>query len=64
MLSEFCSQERRMDRDRGGRGKGKMLNAENLHVPGQAKMLSLGQEMSGEFGVGHGWTARMDVDSE
>lgn len=53
-----------MDRDRGGRGKGKMLNAENLHVPGQAKMLSLGQEMSGEFGVGHGWTARRDVDSE
>ena len=43
--------------ERGGRGKGKMLNAENLHVPGQAKMLSLGQEMSGKFGVGHEWAA-------
>ena len=40
-----------------------MLNAENLYVPGQAKMLFLGQEMSGEFGVGHGWAARRGVDS-
>lgn len=63
MLSEFCNQERRTDRERGGRGKGKVPNAENLHVPGQAKMLSLGQAMSGEFGAWHGWAARREVDS-
>ena len=49
--------------ERGGRGKGKVLNAENLHVPGQAKMLSLGQAMSGEFWVQHGWATRREVDS-
>lgn len=41
----------RKEGGREGRGKGKMLNAENLHVLGQAKMLSLGKEMSGELGL-------------
>ena len=47
----------------GGRGKGKVLSAENLHDPGQAKMLSLGQAMSGEFWVWHGWATRREVNS-
>lgn len=38
-----------------GRGEGKMLNTKILHVFRPAKVLSLGKEMNGELGAGHGW---------
>lgn len=40
-----------------------MLNAKTFHVFGQAKVLFLGKEISGELGMGHGWTARRDIGS-
>lgn len=59
-----------MEREKKGGRKGgwtwekeKMLNAETLHVFGQAKVLFLGKEISGELGMGHGWIARRDTGS-
>lgn len=44
--------KREKEKERGGEGR--MLRAKNSHVSGQAKVLSLGKEMSGELGVGMG----------
>lgn len=37
-----------------GRGEGKTLNAKILHVFRRAEVLSLGKELSGEWGAGPG----------